>query len=52
MTTIDELENNLMVRNQPRTLSEMEQQKLGRHWEHTFAHLPPEYQFLHQWRVV
>ncbi len=52
MTTIDELENNLMVRNQPRTLSETEQQKLGQHWEHTFAHLPAEYQFLHDWRVV
>jgi len=49
MTTIDELENNLMVRSQPRKLSEAEEQKLGKAFGETFANLPPEYEFLREW---
>jgi len=52
MTTIDELENNLTVRNEPRKLSQAEQDTLNTRWTHTFANLPPEYAFLHDWRVV
>ena len=52
MTTIDELENNLTVRHEPRKLSQAEQELLDTRWSHTFANLPPEYAFLHDWRVV
>jgi aryl-alcohol dehydrogenase-like predicted oxidoreductase len=52
MTTIDELENNLTVRQQPRQLSQAQQEMLDTRWTHTFANLPPEYAFLHDWRVV
>ena len=49
MTTIDELENNLMVRSQPRRLSQAEEEKLGKAFGETFANLPPEYWFLREW---
>jgi len=49
MTTIDELENNLTVRNQPRRLSDTEHEQLGAAYGQAFAHLPPEYEFLREW---
>lgn len=52
MTTIDELENNLSVRQNPQRLSQRENEVLDRRCEEAFASLPRHYQFLHQWRKV
>jgi predicted aldo/keto reductase-like oxidoreductase len=49
MTTIDELENNLSVRTQPRRLSDTEHERLGKAFGEAFANLPPEYEFLREW---
>jgi predicted aldo/keto reductase-like oxidoreductase len=52
MTTIDELENNLTVRSQPRRLSQAEDELLRDRWTATFASLPPDYTFLRDWLTV
>jgi len=52
MTTIDELENNLSVRREPQRLSQSENEILDRRCHAAYAHLPPEYQFLHGWLKV
>lgn len=52
MTTIDELENNLTVRSQPRRLSQAEDELLRERWTETFANLPPDYRFLRDWLTV
>ena len=43
---------NLSVRREPTRLSRTENAVLDRRCEAAFAHLPPEYQFLHTWRKV
>ncbi len=52
MTTIDELENNLTVRSQPRRLSQAEDELLRDRWTETLANLPPDYAFLRDWLTV